>query len=201
MNYKVIDCDGDGMEVVLENVSAVNLDALIAKMEDVEIEKTMSEIAMFNGDEEVEGCGVSWRLTLTCRGDNILLTAIHEPFGSYEEEYDDEEYDDEYDYDKEAEKYHENTRLFTGEKWMNLYKLLVKEAKMLKGIDPKSYEDGFLEIVPLKEQMAISITALAIFKEFVDEIENFEDHMDFGFYEMYEAICSPIFSIVEIIEE
>lgn len=201
MKYELFE---DAKEI-MEKVSEVDLDALIEKMGEVKIDAKSRNISLVYYIMHPDGDTI-YELELKPQEDGVKLYAkqtYYETF-EYDEDEEDEELTD-WSYEDEGEYVTDQMhKYFGGEKWLNLYKLLIKEMNTLKEIDEDSDEYYLMLNSNEYDNRVISTTALAIFKEFVDgagEEESDDVFFELGYRSVYEMITAYIYNVVEITEE
>lgn len=199
MNYELF----EDTEAIMEKVSEVDLDALIEKMGDAKIGAKSRSISLVHLIMDPDGDTI-YELELKPQEDGVKLSAKHTYYEIFE--HDEDEEDEEFtNYEDEGEFVTDQMhKYFGGEKWLNLYKLLVKEMNTVKEIDEYCDEYYLMPNSNEYDTRVISTTALAIFKEFVDgagEKESNSAIFELGYRNVYEMITAYIWSVVEITEE
>lgn len=187
MDYELIEDE----EEIMEKVNAVDLDDLLEKMGEVEIDSKSKIMALMYQIMESDGDTI-YQLELKLREDGVAIFAKQECYNAYEED----------EYEDFSDQIH---TFLGGERWLNLYKLLVKEVNQLREIDVY-FDETTCIIRNSNGMMPIinSIVALAIFKEFangVGEEESNSPIFELGYKSVYEMIAENVYQAVEITEE
>lgn len=195
MKYEIIK-----LEEIKNKVNAIDLDALIEKMGNIEIDAKSRCVSLVNRIMEPEGDTI-YQLDVKPKGDGVEIFAKETHFEEYEcfDEDGDEFIEDEGEY--VTDQIH---TYLGGERWKNLYKLLIKEINALRELECKlcSIDEYFLYFN--SDEIATSTTALAIFKEFVEGVgEEKSDSVFFeiGYRSVYSIIADYLYDTVEITEE
>ena len=199
MNYELF----KDRKEIMKKVGEIDLDALIEKMGDVKIGAKSRSVALVNYIMDPDGDTI-YELELKPQEDGVKLSAKHTYYEIFE--YDEEDDEEEFtNYEDEGEFVTDQIhKYFSGKKWLNLYKLLVKEMNTLEEIDEDCDEHYLMPNSNEYDNRVISTTALAIFKEFVDGAGEEESHsivFELGYRDVYQMITNYIRNVVEITEE
>lgn len=206
MKYEIIELEE---EEIKNKVNAIDLDALIEKMGNIKIDAKSRCVSLVHCIMEPEGDTI-YQLDVKPKGDGVEIFAKETHFEEYEcfDEDGDEFIEDEGEY--------VTNQIHTylgGERWKNLYKLLIKETNALRELECKPYSiDEYFLYFNIDEyslyfdsdKIATSTTALAIFKEFVEGVgEEKSDSVFFeiGYRSVYSIITDYLYETVEITEE
>ena len=202
MKYKILNNEKE----IMEKVNAIDLDALIEKMGAVKIDAKSRCASLVYLSMDPAGDTI-YQLDVKPKEDGVDIFAKETHFEEYG--YNDEDEEAEFE-ECEGEFVTDQIHKYLGgEKWSNLYKLLIKEINTLKEDEDEFYDEyydeHFLMLNSNEDDKIIpSTTALAIFKAFVEGISEKESDTVFfelGFRSTYEMITSVIHPVVEVTEE